>query len=130
MAFDLQRQIAYWREGALEELDAAQVLVDGEKLRHALFWTHLALEKALKAHVAKQSKTVPPYTHSLPRLAELAKIDLTPSDKMFLAAIDGQQIIGRYGNMGAEDFIELTKENVAERLAQAERIVKWLIQQL
>lgn len=54
MDTNTQRIIDRWREGALAELDAAKVLYDSGLLRQALFWTHLAIEKALKAHVVQK----------------------------------------------------------------------------
>jgi hypothetical protein len=43
---DFQNKINYWRNGALEDLDAArQLLVCWQEIRHGLFFAHLALEK-------------------------------------------------------------------------------------
>jgi len=60
---DVQRQIAYWRDSAREDLEAAQGTLENRHWRHGLFWTHLALEKALKAHVVKATEQHPPKIH-------------------------------------------------------------------
>ncbi len=41
---DIQKQIDYWRNGAVEDYDVAKSLIDQRKIRHGLFFAHLALE--------------------------------------------------------------------------------------
>lgn len=45
--FDIEQQADYWRQGAQEDWDAGQALVERGYLRHGLFFVHLALEKIL-----------------------------------------------------------------------------------
>ena len=44
---DIQKQIDYWRNGAIEDWNVAEDLVSRNKTRHGLFFVHLALEKLL-----------------------------------------------------------------------------------
>jgi HEPN domain-containing protein len=53
---DVQKQIDYWRKGAEEDIAAAGALVEKQHPRQALFFGHLAIEKMLKAHVARTLK--------------------------------------------------------------------------
>ena len=78
MAMNVKRQINYWRCGAEEDLAAARSLLEKEHLRHALFFGHLAMEKMLKAHVTRETKSVPLRMHNLVRLAEIAGLPLSP----------------------------------------------------
>ena len=48
---DISKQIEYWNRSAQEDWQVAQQLVESGKIRHGLFFAHLALEKVLKAHV-------------------------------------------------------------------------------
>ena len=48
---DIEKQITCWRTGALEDWDAALLLIKGGHVRFGLFAVHLAIEKALKALV-------------------------------------------------------------------------------
>ena len=48
---DVDKQIAYWRNSSLEDWEVAQELIALERSRHALFFTHLSVEKMLKAHI-------------------------------------------------------------------------------
>jgi len=54
--FDVEKQIAYWRGGAEEDMAVARELIAGKRVRHGLFFAHLALEKALKAIVCRVTR--------------------------------------------------------------------------
>lgn len=96
MSIDVEKQIAYWQNGAREELDTAELLLSHGKINQGFFWAHLALEKALKALVVRQTRTIPPFIHDLVRLAGLAAIPLDEESRAFLAACNRFAIHGRY----------------------------------
>jgi len=77
--FDVAKTIHYWLEGAVYDLDTGKSLIKTKRYPYALFFGHLALEKILKAHVVKSSKTHAPYTHSLPLLAQRSGLRI-PND--------------------------------------------------
>jgi len=93
---DIERQVQYWRESALDDLEAAAVLLDKGKVNQGLFFLHLAVEKALKALVCRATSSTPPPIHSLPKLAELSEIVFTPDHQRLLAGISAFQVRGRY----------------------------------
>ena len=93
---DVEKQVSYWRTGAQEDWEVAQELVSKGRIRHGLFFAHLALEKALKAHVCRKTRDLAPRTHNLTRLAELATVELQPEQKDTLAAMNACNIEGRY----------------------------------
>jgi HEPN domain-containing protein len=80
---DTKEHIQYWVNSSQEDLDAAESLLEKGHLRHCMFFAHLVLEKALKAHVTRQTQQVPPRIHSLIRLAEMAEIHLNDKEKSF-----------------------------------------------
>jgi len=71
---DINKQINFWRSGGEEDLAVARDLVNRNRIRHGLFFAHLALEKALKAHVCRVTQDIAPRLHNLVRLAELAEL--------------------------------------------------------
>ena len=73
---DVERHIIYWREGSQEDWVVGQELVERGRIRHGLFFVHLALEKVLKAHVCRQTRDLAPRIHNLVRLAEQAALPL------------------------------------------------------
>lgn len=93
---DVEKQASHWRSGAVEDWEVAEDLIGRERVRHGLFFAHLALEKALKAHVCLRTRDLAPRLHNLVRLAELAGVDLTPGQRDTLADMNAFALEGRY----------------------------------
>jgi len=93
---DIAQQIGHWRDGAREEWLVAGELREKGRVRHALFFTHLALEKALKAHVCRHTGDLAPRTHNLVRPADLGGRTCTPEQLRILAKLNDFSQTGRY----------------------------------
>lgn len=93
---DIERQVQYWRDGAQEDFAAGEVLVSNGHARQGLFFVHLALEKALKAHVTRSTGDVAPMTHSLMRIAQLSGLAMTAEMRDLLVAFGSTR--KRHGN--------------------------------
>ena len=122
---DIEKQINYWREEAIEDWDVARDLVEKNRSRHGLFFAHLSLEKALKAHVCRVTADIAPRIHNLVRLAEIAKLNLQPTQLDVLAEMNAFNIEGRY-----PDSLSTPpeKKEALRYILQAEKVFKWLIQ--
>ncbi len=93
---DIGKQIEHWRSGAGEDWEVARDLVARGKVRHGLFFAHLALEKTLKAHVCRTTNELAPPIHNLVRLAAAANLSLKPEQRDLLAEVNSFNIEGRY----------------------------------
>jgi len=124
---DVEKQVDYWRHGARESLRSVPVLADGEFWAEALFWTHLGVEKALKAHVVKVKQAPPPYIHNLPRLAAIAKLDLSPSQAQLCDDLNIYQRIARYPH---EKVSEPNAEYARRLVSEAREFIEWLLKRL
>ena len=124
---DVARQIAYWRASALEDIDTARYLLDGDRILSSLFFAHLALEKAFKAQIVKQTNNVPPKIHDLLRLANTGKISLLQEQMDFLSVMGIFAIQGRYADM---DLPAPSRSNAQQLFDQAKEITQWLIKLL
>lgn len=102
-------------------------LVTDGRVRHGLFFAHLALEKILKAHVCKRIGSAVPKTHDLLRLVSLAGISLSAEQKAFLARFGRYQIEGRYPEMLEP---EPSMTIAAAEMRSAEELLTWLTRQL
>ena len=123
---DIERQVAYWRSSAEEDLAVGRDLISRERTRHGLFFTHLALEKALKAIVCCRTREVPPRVHNLVRLSELAGISLTQVQLETLAKMNAFNVEGRYpGSLQPSP----TPDAARAYLLLAEEVFSWLINQ-
>jgi HEPN domain-containing protein len=120
---DIRKQVAYWRDGATEDWAVAHHLVTRGNMRHGFFFAHLALEKALKAHVCAKTGALAPRIHNLVRLAKLAGLQLAPEQATVLARMNAFVMAGRYPEL-QEPLPE--KKQAADLLAQAEEVFLWL----
>lgn len=93
---DIKKQIAHWRDSALEDQQVADELINTGRYRHGLFFLQLALEKTLKAHICQKTQDLAPKIHNLIRLAEIADLHLTSHQIDILADINIFNIEGRY----------------------------------
>jgi len=121
---DINKQISYWRDGAIEDWSVARDLIERNRIRHGLFFAHLSLEKALKAHVCRVTSDLAPRLHNLVRLAEIAKLDLQPSQLDVLAEMNAFNIEGRYPD---KQSVPPDKKETLRYMHQAKRVFKWLI---
>ena len=120
---DIDKQVAYWREGASEDWQVAQELVGGGRARHGLFFAHLALEKVLKAHVCLKTQDLAPKIHNLIKLAEIAGISLNDEQKDTLADMNAFNLEGRYPDMLMPNP---SREEAKEFLRRAKEVYQWL----
>ena len=121
---DVQKQIAYWRKGAIEDFPVGKHLVIEGNIRHGLFFIHLSLEKIIKAHVCNHTKDLAPRTHNLLRLIQLTKIVCSEKDLDLIADMNHYNIEGRY----PDSLEELPSgEDVQFILHESERVFEWLL---
>jgi HEPN domain-containing protein len=120
---DIVKQMAYWQTGATDDFESAKILIASNRLLHGLFFCHLVLEKAIKAHVVKSTGEIAPRSHNLVYLSELAKLEFEEDDEMFLGILMKYQLQGRY-----PDYNPTIPghDKVAGYLKRTEKIMLWL----
>lgn len=124
---NVEKQIAYWKAGALEDFEVANILLDKRKLQHSMFMAHLALEKILKAHVVKVTALPPPKSHQLLYLATLGDLKLTDDMRKFFLEVQQFNIEGRYPS---QTYLQLRRNEVEQYIQRTADTVQWLIEQL
>ena len=124
---DIEKHIAYWLEGALECWKDVEHSLKGSRISLAMFSAHLAIEKAVKAHVVKNTMKHPPMIHNLLALASLAGLDLSPQQRMLFAELNPMNIEARYPGNIRKVLSEAEAESLARRTKVA---LEWLIKQL
>ena len=130
VTFDVNKTIKYWIDSAAYDLETGKSLLEIKRFPYALFFGHLALEKALKALVVKTTKEHAPYTHSLILLAKMTKIELPESIIDQLAEYMEFHIESRYPNEKKDFYYICTEVFTREKFAEIEDIYTWLIQKL
>ena len=93
---------------------------------YAVFFCHLALEKALKGLYFKRLKLVPPKTHS--HFYFLKKLRIEPPDKIFdfISELEESHVATRY----PEDFKDLqrifTHSKVIDIIMNSKETLEWI----
>lgn len=124
---NIQKQIAYWINGANEDLSTAQLLIGEKKILHGLFFCHLVIEKAIKAHVVKNTSDVAPRSHNLIYLIELTNLELTDETQIFLGILMKYQLQGRYPDYNP---VLPEQEQALIYLKQTNDLLQWLNEKL
>ena len=124
---DLKKQIDYWTKGAEDDLLIADLLIRERKILHGLFFCHLVIEKAIKAHVVKKTRDVAPRSHNLNYLSEKADLDYDEETEIFLGILMKYQLQGRY-----PDYNPVKPDNlrVIEYFEKTKSLFQWLIERL
>jgi HEPN domain-containing protein len=90
----------------------------------AVFWSHQAVEKALKAVVIEKTRELPRRTHSLLDLAEQA--GLPPRYHSFLRELSPHYIVSRYPDAsGAEPADLYDGRSSRSILKKSEEVLRW-----
>jgi AbiV family abortive infection protein len=118
--------IKYWLTGSKEDFDSAEILYKNKKYHHALFFCHLSIEKMLKAIIVKSTKTAPPLTHDLVRLAERAGVPLNELKKNELVEITTFNIEARYDDYKLSFRKKAKKQFSLKYLDKTKEMLQWL----
>jgi HEPN domain-containing protein len=127
----MDRIVAHWVERAEYDLETAKAMLDTVRYLYVAYMCQQAVEKLLKALIAKQNKENLPI-HNLTRLAEIAEIsnDLKIEQLDFLAELTPYSIEARYGDY-KESLSEIINEQRARDVyKKTEEIFQWLYQKL
>ena len=120
---DAERQARYWRESALDDLDTAALLIRHEKINQGLFFAHLALEKGLKGVVCYSTRSTPPFTHNLSRLAQISGVAFSAEQQKIIAQTSTFNLRGRY-ELPAKPL--MTGSEAAGIIDEIGELVRWL----
>jgi HEPN domain-containing protein len=126
---NVEKEVAYWCNSAKRDLQFAGRLIEREEeeILYCFFFLHLTIEKALKAHVVKKTKSLPPKIHNLPVLAEMGEVQMSQEQNDFCGRINLYNIEARYPNLSIP---APTLQKAKEYFSQTKELMEWLIEQL
>ena len=120
---DIQKQIDYWMTSAADDIITADLLIQKKRILHGLFFCHLVIEKAIKAHYVNKIRDFAPRTHNLIYLSENAGIIFDNETQIFLGILMKYQLQGRY-----PDYNPVLPDQVRvdEYLKKTKALLQWL----
>lgn len=125
---NVEKQVAYWRDGALETWKDVEHCLKGKRIAFTLFAAHLSIEKALKPHVVQYTKKLPPTTHNLMALANLSGLQLSSRRIEFLIELNPMNIVSRYPGEVVGQVP--SDEQTISMVKRAKDVLEWLIKEL
>lgn len=125
---DEKTKIEYWLELADYDIEVAQSLLNSKKYLYVGFFSHLIIEKTLKAYFWYKNRAEPPYSHNLMLLADktgLLEI-ISEDNKLLLNKLMPLNIEG--SNPSDKQLLnqQLTESRVSEILKQTIEMQKWI----
>jgi HEPN domain-containing protein len=116
-----------WIDRARYDLDTARAMLASGRYLYVLFCSQQAVEKAL---IVQKTDELPPRVHNLPRLAEVAGVELSQERLRFVGQLSAYYIQSRY-----PEEIEATGSTVTQELAEevldgAEQTISWILSML
>ena len=124
------KHVDYWINSANHDLDVAETLFHSGKYDWCLFIAHLVLEKILKGFYVKNIGELPPRTHDLVRMANMAKIEFDEDTLEFLDAVNTFNISTRYPDEKLTFYKMCTSDFTEEHFQRIKEIYKCLLQKI
>lgn len=118
--------IENWVKSSEYDIKTAGVMFKGGRYIYVIFMCHLAVEKFLKAIVAKRVKKIPPKTHDLHYLIKLAGLEIPVAQQKIISHLNQASIPTRY----PEDIAKISRQYnrpVAQKyLRETQGLLRWL----
>lgn len=124
---NVQKQIDYWIKGAEDDILTAELLIRERRTLHGLFFCHLVIEKAIKAHVVKTTGDIAPRSHNLIYLSENIGLQFDEETSIFLGILMRYQLQGRYPDYNP---ILPDIQTVQVYLEKTKKLMQWLKEKL
>jgi HEPN domain-containing protein len=115
-----------WLEASDYDLETARAMFESGRYLYVLFCCQQSIEKRLKALVSRITNEMPPRTHDLSRLANVAGLHPSQQQDLFLRRLAQYYIESRY-----PDEMQLLQETADRKLAaqyleETGEVTKWL----
>ena len=128
----IEEKITYWLEVSAYDVDTAKAMLDTGRYLYVGFMCHQAVEKILKALFVRNNTEVPPYTHSLLKLAKGAGCyaDLSETQKDLLDQLDPLNIEARYPSYKEQLLKQLSKPICTKMFSDTKEFTEWISKKL
>jgi len=120
---NIPKQIDYWIKSAEDDLITADLLIREKRNLHGLFFWHLVIEKAIKAHYVKVLNDVAPRSHNLNYLSEKSELEFDEDTQLFLGILMKYQLQGRYPDYNP---ILPDQSRIIEYFNKTKELLQWL----
>ena len=130
MVFELNDKVMYWLDLVEYDIETAKAMLRSSRYLYVGFMCHQAVEKALKAVVAKDCAPheFPQKTHDLNKLAVQANLfdKMSEAQKDFIEYLRPMNIEARYPECKESALETLSDRQCAKTIKETEDFVCWI----
>jgi HEPN domain-containing protein len=122
--------VRYWIETAKRDNETLITLFESGRYPESLFFGHIVIEKMIKGLIVKNTASLPPFTHDLIHLADLAHLLLSKEETNFLSLLNRFNIRARYPEYKLSLYKKCNKKFTEANLKNFKQLYKKLCQKL
>lgn len=126
----MRPDIQNWIDSAEYDLETSRHMLKTGRYLYVVFMCHLALEKMLKAHVARVTGTLPAKSHDLIYLVKKADLKLPQAYIEFVGQINNASVPTRYPEDLQQALADYPEPIARDYLQRTEEVLRWLKQLL
>jgi HEPN domain-containing protein len=115
-----------WAEQARYDLETAKSMLETGRMIYVLFCCQQAVEKMLKAIIAKRTGQLPPRLHNLIRLTEFISVDVEKVKADFLRELSTWYVQSRYPEEISDIAEQISYEKAYDIFKKTEEVIQWL----
>jgi HEPN domain-containing protein len=115
-----------WAAQSLYDIETAKAMLDTGRYLYVLFCCQQAVEKMLKALIAKQTRELPPRLHNLMRLAEVAALTIPEDTAHLFRRLTDFYIASRYPEELEAAAWSVDASQVQQTYVATEEVLRWL----
>ncbi len=115
-----------WAIQSRYDIETAKAMLDTGRYLYVLFCCQQAVEKMLKALIAKRTRALPPRLHNLMRLADVASLTVPEDTAHLFRRLSDFYIASRYPAELDETAWTVNPSQVRQTYVDTEETLKWL----
>jgi len=115
-----------WAAQSLYDIETAKAMLDAGRYLYVLFCCQQAVEKMLKALIAKRTRELPPRLHNLMRLAEVASLTIPEDTAHLFRRLTDFYIASRYPEELEAATWNVDAAQVQQTYVATEEVLRWL----
>jgi len=115
-----------WAAQSLYDIETAKAMLDASRYLYVLFCCQQAVEKMLKALIAKRTRELPPRLHNLMRLAEVASLTIPEDTAHLFRRLTDFYIASRYPEELETATWSVDAAQVQQTYVATEEVLRWL----
>ena len=122
----MNKSVENWVKSSEYDIQTAKVMEKGGRSIYVIFMCHLAVEKYLKAVVAKKTKKIPPKTHDLYLLIKISGLKIPLIHQKIISHLNQASIPTRYPEDMAKISKQYNKAVALKYLKETQGLLRWL----